>query len=99
MCKIDLTMESGFHKPPRKTKTGVSNCKYEKLLLLFFTAPAFNKPLLNQTAEVGGRVQFKCYVSGSPKPGITWYKNGKIIKNKSGLFSIIDRCVLYHCWM
>ena len=68
-------------------------------VFFFLTAPVFSKSLQNQTAEVGGKANFRCYVSGSPKPDIKWYKNGKIIINKSGLFSIIDRYVLYYCWM
>lgn len=64
---------------------------------VFLTAPVFSRPLLNQTAEVGGKINFKCYVSGPPKPDIKWYKNGKIIINKSGLVNIIDRYVLYVC--
>lgn len=91
MCRVDLTVENGLHDRPRKTKS--------ERLFFFLTAPVFSRPLLNQTAEVGGKVNFKCYVSGSPKPDIKWYKNGKIIINKSGLLNIIDRYVLYHCWM
>ena len=68
-------------------------------VFFFLTAPVFSKSLQNQTAEVGGKANFRCYVSGSPNPDIKWYKNGKIIINKSGLFSIIDRYVLYYCWM
>ena len=68
-------------------------------VFFFLTAPVFSKSLQNQTAEVGGKANFRCYVSGSPKPDIKWYKNGKIIINKSGLFNIIDRYVLYYCWM
>lgn len=36
-------------------------------------------------------------MSGFFKLDIKWYKNGKIIINKSGLVNIIDRYVLYVC--
>lgn len=54
-------------------------------------APEFDKPLQNRTVVRGKKVLLKCYASGNPKPEVTWYRNGKAIRNKSGPFSIIER--------
>ncbi|XP_068728171.1 inactive tyrosine-protein kinase transmembrane receptor ROR1-like isoform X3 [Montipora capricornis] len=54
-------------------------------------APAFDRPLNNETVSKGGRATFKCYASGNPLPDITWYKHGKPIPDESGLYIVARR--------
>ena len=72
--------------------SGIERSTMKFIVIIFLVAPVFDKPLQNRTVVEGDRVLFKCYASGSPSPDVTWYKNGKVI-NKSGPFSIIERCV------
>lgn len=57
----------------------------------FLTAPVFDKPLYNQTVEENGRATLKCYASGNPTPDITWYRNGKPIRNRSRSFILLKK--------
>ncbi|KAM7438146.1 Inactive tyrosine-protein kinase transmembrane receptor ror1 [Porites harrisoni] len=54
-------------------------------------APVFGSQLSNQTVVEGGRAVFRCYVSGKPEPNVTWYRNGKLIRNRSGSFTIVSK--------
>lgn len=43
-------------------------------------APFFDSEIKDVVAKEGQSVTFECYVSGYPKPEITWYVNSKEIK-------------------
>ncbi|XP_058876960.1 obscurin-like [Acipenser ruthenus] len=54
-------------------------------LQLRFSLPAWSSPdfeevLANCTAELGETVKLACKVSGTPKPVITWYKDGRAVE-------------------
>ncbi|CAH3116792.1 unnamed protein product [Pocillopora meandrina] len=81
---------SGFqHK--RSLDSSSSHLSNDTRLCSDCKAPEFDKPLQNRTVVKGKKVLLKCYASGNPKPEVTWYRNGKAIRNKSGPFSIIER--------
>ena len=61
------------------------------MVLFILTAPVFGSQLSNQTVVEGGRAVFRCYVSGKPEPNVTWYRNGKPIRNRSGSFTIVSK--------
>ena len=61
------------------------------MVLFVPTAPVFGSQLSNQTVVEGGRAVFRCYVSGKPEPNVMWYTNGKLIRNRSGSFTIVPK--------
>ncbi|XP_053740002.1 obscurin isoform X2 [Synchiropus splendidus] len=44
-----------------------------------WSPPDFDEILANCTAELGQTVKLACKVTGVPKPGVTWYKDGRAV--------------------
>ncbi|KAK2550057.1 Inactive tyrosine-protein kinase transmembrane receptor ROR1 [Acropora cervicornis] len=53
--------------------------------------PVFDKPINNETVKEGDRATFKCSTSGIPPPDVTWYRKGKPILRKDGLYMLAKR--------
>ncbi|XP_058878961.1 obscurin-like isoform X15 [Acipenser ruthenus] len=45
-----------------------------------WSSPDFEEVLANCTAELGETVKLACKVTGTPKPVITWYKDGRAVE-------------------
>ncbi|KAK9396008.1 obscurin [Crotalus adamanteus] len=52
-------------------------CIQQRISLPVWDPPDFEEELADCTAELGETVKLACRVTGTPKPGITWYKDGK----------------------
>ncbi|XP_015279814.1 PREDICTED: obscurin, partial [Gekko japonicus] len=48
-----------------------------RISLPVWDPPEFEEELADCTAELGETVKLACRVTGTPKPGVTWYKDGK----------------------
>nr|XP_015194273.1 PREDICTED: alpha-protein kinase 2 isoform X2 [Lepisosteus oculatus] len=63
------------------------------------SSPHFIVPLRSLAVPENADVQLTCTISGSPEPTVTWYKNGQILNNLSGILK--DNCIhilhLYKC--
>ncbi len=44
-------------------------------------APEYLKGLQDQEVTEGSEVHFRCKLNGYPQPRVTWYKDGKKLKN------------------
>ncbi|XP_077101381.1 obscurin isoform X18 [Siphateles boraxobius] len=45
-----------------------------------WSLPDFDSVLTDLTAEIGQTVKLACKVTGSPKPQVTWYKDGRAVE-------------------
>ncbi|ETE62730.1 Obscurin, partial [Ophiophagus hannah] len=64
-------------------KTRILSSPSEYQIRSFFPAsdpPDFEEELADCTAELGETVKLACRVTGTPKPGVTWYKDGKPVE-------------------
>uniref|UniRef100_A0A6I8NAP6 Uncharacterized protein n=1 Tax=Ornithorhynchus anatinus TaxID=9258 RepID=A0A6I8NAP6_ORNAN len=52
----------------------------QRLALPVWRAPDFEEELADCTAELGETVKLACRVTGTPKPIISWYKDGKPVE-------------------
>uniref|UniRef100_A0A670YPT2 Obscurin, cytoskeletal calmodulin and titin-interacting RhoGEF n=1 Tax=Pseudonaja textilis TaxID=8673 RepID=A0A670YPT2_PSETE len=52
----------------------------QRISLPVWDPPDFEEELADCTAELGETVKLACRVTGTPKPGITWYKDGKPVE-------------------
>ncbi|XP_062979003.1 obscurin [Elgaria multicarinata webbii] len=52
----------------------------QRISLPAWDPPDFEEELADCTAEVGETVKLACRVTGTPKPGVTWYKDGKPVE-------------------
>lgn len=52
--------------------------------------PDFTQLLQPQTVRDGERIQFKVRFTGFPRPKITWFHNGTIIKSTTDIKIVID---------
>ncbi|XP_029139630.1 obscurin [Protobothrops mucrosquamatus] len=52
-------------------------CIQQRISLPVWDPPDFEEELADCTAELGETVKLACRVTGTPKPGVTWYKDGK----------------------
>lgn len=48
-------------------------------------APRFNPPLEDKTVSEGDQLTLSCGVEGTPKPTVTWYKDGVPLLNTDRL--------------
>ncbi|XP_076994026.1 obscurin-like isoform X3 [Tamandua tetradactyla] len=52
----------------------------QRLALPVWSAPDFEEELADCTAELGETVKLACRVTGTPKPIVSWYKDGKSVE-------------------
>ncbi|KAJ6655088.1 hypothetical protein lerEdw1_005992 [Lerista edwardsae] len=52
----------------------------QRISLPVWDPPDFEEELADCTAELGETVKLACRVTGTPKPGVTWYKDGKPVE-------------------
>ncbi|XP_063088892.1 obscurin isoform X2 [Cavia porcellus] len=52
----------------------------QRLALPVWSAPEFEEELADCTAELGETVKLACRVIGTPKPMVSWYKDGKPVE-------------------
>ncbi|XP_013365188.1 PREDICTED: obscurin [Chinchilla lanigera] len=52
----------------------------QRLALPVWSAPEFEEELADCTAELGETVKLACRVTGTPKPVVSWYKDGKPVE-------------------
>nr|XP_060639350.1 obscurin-like [Anolis sagrei ordinatus] len=52
----------------------------QRISLPVWDPPDFEEELADCTAEVGETVKLACRVTGTPKPTVTWYKDGKPVE-------------------
>uniref|UniRef100_A0A8C5LEG3 Obscurin n=1 Tax=Jaculus jaculus TaxID=51337 RepID=A0A8C5LEG3_JACJA len=52
----------------------------QRLALPVWHAPDFEEELADCTAELGETVKLACRVTGTPKPVVSWYKDGKPVE-------------------
>ncbi|XP_055618473.1 protogenin [Toxorhynchites rutilus septentrionalis] len=64
---------------------GIYNCSlgadFQLYNVTVLVSPMFLNNMTSYTSSVVASVSFNCSVSGNPKPKLTWYKNGREIKN------------------
>ncbi|XP_073077347.1 obscurin isoform X21 [Manis javanica] len=52
----------------------------QRLALPMWHPPEFEEELADCTAELGETVKLACHVTGTPKPVVSWYKDGKPVE-------------------
>nr|XP_028607457.1 LOW QUALITY PROTEIN: obscurin [Podarcis muralis] len=52
----------------------------QRISLPVWDPPEFEEELADCTAELGETVKLACRVTGTPKPGVSWYKDGKPVE-------------------
>uniref|UniRef100_A0A8D0G5B5 Obscurin, cytoskeletal calmodulin and titin-interacting RhoGEF n=1 Tax=Sphenodon punctatus TaxID=8508 RepID=A0A8D0G5B5_SPHPU len=52
----------------------------QRISLPVWNPPNFEEELTDCTAELGETVKLACRVTGTPKPAVTWYKDGKPVE-------------------
>ncbi|XP_070086636.1 myosin-binding protein C, cardiac-type [Equus caballus] len=57
-------------------KAGITYESPSYKALDFLEAPSFTRPLVNRSVIAGYNATLSCAVRGSPKPNISWFKNG-----------------------
>lgn len=66
-----------------------------KQLLLFPEPPSFVKPMENKEIIAGEPIVLECMASGSPKPKLTWRKDGRdLIVTERHFFTADDQLLV-----
>lgn len=82
---INFTYQLLFTNVSVEKHEGIYNCSLGADFQLFnvtvLVSPMFLNNMTSYTSSVVASVSFNCSVSGNPKPKLTWYKNGREIKN------------------
>uniref|UniRef100_A0A674BTL4 Myosin light chain kinase, smooth muscle n=1 Tax=Salmo trutta TaxID=8032 RepID=A0A674BTL4_SALTR len=72
-------------EPTRETRRQARESRSERAALTVGTQPKFDSVPQSQDATEGTPVTFKCQVSGSPVPGLSWVKDGLPLRPRAGL--------------
>uniref|UniRef100_A0A4W5KJW9 Myosin light chain kinase, smooth muscle n=1 Tax=Hucho hucho TaxID=62062 RepID=A0A4W5KJW9_9TELE len=72
-------------EPTRETRRQARESRSERAAVTAGTQPKFDSVPQSQDATEGTQVTFKCQVSGSPVPGLSWVKDGLPLRPRAGL--------------
>src|SRR5437870_2538333 len=65
-----------------------------KFVCCILEPPSFVSPIENKETRVGETTVFECHASGSPKPRLTWLKNGRPLPALDRYFFTADNQLL-----
>nr|XP_046216377.1 myosin light chain kinase, smooth muscle-like isoform X2 [Oncorhynchus gorbuscha] len=72
-------------EPTRETRRQTRESRSERAAVTARAQPKFDSVPQSQDATEGTPVTFKCQVSGSPVPGLSWVKEGLPLRPRAGL--------------
>uniref|UniRef100_A0A8C7FH92 Myosin light chain kinase, smooth muscle n=1 Tax=Oncorhynchus kisutch TaxID=8019 RepID=A0A8C7FH92_ONCKI len=72
-------------EPTRETRRQTRESRSERAAVTAGAQPKFDSVPQSQDATEGTPVTFKCQVSGSPVPGLSWVKDGLPLRPRAGL--------------
>lgn len=79
-----------FHRPPK-----VDMICAHQIVFLFSEPPSFVKPMENKEIIAGEPIVLECMASGSPKPKLTWRKDGKdLVVTERHFFTADDQLLV-----
>lgn len=70
--------DSGMYSCTAKSPVGVANATVR---LTVIEEPKFIRPMKDKAVVAGSTAVVDCIVSGNPRPKITWYKDGTLLKS------------------